>query len=113
MESIRANEGDAAVQRYYWELGRRIHHDRDFMNFELSDVLGSINVSADHHVAFENPDFDEEKLGVIKEEDISCPNFFKLGDKWVLTCISHRLGCRYFIGDFKDCLLYTSDAADE
>ena len=22
--------------------------------------------------------------------------------KWVLTCISHRLGCRYFIGDFKD-----------
>ena len=60
MESIRANEGDDAVQRYYWELGRRIHHDRDFMNFELSDVLGSINVSADHLVAFENPDFDEE-----------------------------------------------------
>ena len=49
-----------------------------------------------------HPDFDEEKLGVNKEEDISCPNFFKLGDKWVLTCISHRLGCRYFIGDFKD-----------
>ena len=60
MESIRANEGDAAVQRYYWELGRRIHHDRDFMNFELSDVLRSINVSADHQVAFENPEFDED-----------------------------------------------------
>ena len=60
MESIRASEGDLAVQRYYWELGRRIHHDRDFMNFELSDVLKSINVSADHHVAFEDPEFDEE-----------------------------------------------------
>ena len=60
MESIRANEGDAAVQRYYWELGRRIHHDRDFMNFELSDVLRSINVNADHQVAFENPEFDED-----------------------------------------------------
>ena len=60
MESIRANEGDAAVQRYYWELGRRIHHDRDFMNFELTDVLRSINVNADHQVAFENPEFDED-----------------------------------------------------
>jgi len=49
-----------------------------------------------------HPDFDEEKLGVKKSEDISCPNMFKLGNKWVLVCISHRLGCRYFIGDFKD-----------
>ena len=49
-----------------------------------------------------HPDFDEKKLGVGRDEDISCPNMFKLGDKWVLLCISHRLGCRYFIGDFKD-----------
>jgi sucrose-6-phosphate hydrolase SacC (GH32 family) len=49
-----------------------------------------------------HPDFDEEKLGVGKDEDISCPNMFKLGRKWVLLCISHNLGCRYFIGDFKD-----------
>ena len=49
-----------------------------------------------------HPDFDEEKLGVSRDEDISCPNMFKLGDKWVLLCISHKLGCRYFIGDFKD-----------
>jgi beta-fructofuranosidase len=49
-----------------------------------------------------HPDFDEEKLGVGRDEDISCPNMFKMGDKWVLLCISHDLGCRYFIGDFKD-----------
>jgi len=49
-----------------------------------------------------HPDFDEEKLGVARDEDISCANIFKLGEKWVLLCISHRLGCRYFIGDFKD-----------
>ena len=49
-----------------------------------------------------HPDFAEAKLGVAKDEDISCPNMFKLGDKWVLLCISHRLGCRYFIGDFQD-----------
>jgi beta-fructofuranosidase len=33
-------------------------------------------------------------------EDISCGNFFKLGDKWMLLCISHPLGCRYYIGDW-------------
>jgi sucrose-6-phosphate hydrolase SacC (GH32 family) len=33
-------------------------------------------------------------------EDISCGNFFKLGDKWMLLCISHALGCRYYLGDW-------------
>jgi sucrose-6-phosphate hydrolase SacC (GH32 family) len=33
-------------------------------------------------------------------EDISCGNFFKLGDKWMMLCISHPLGCRYYIGDW-------------
>lgn len=35
-------------------------------------------------------------------EDISCPNFFKLGDQWMLLCISHPLGCRYYLGDWDD-----------
>jgi beta-fructofuranosidase len=33
-------------------------------------------------------------------EDISCPNFFPLGNKWMLLCISHSLGCRYYLGDW-------------
>lgn len=33
-------------------------------------------------------------------EDISCPNFFPIGNKWMLLCISHPLGCRYYIGDW-------------
>ena len=41
-------------------------------------------------------------LGVPKGEDISCANMFKIGRKWMLLCISHRLGCRYYLGDFKD-----------
>jgi len=41
-------------------------------------------------------------LGVKKGEDISCANMFKIGNKWMLLCISHRLGCRYYLGDFKD-----------
>ena len=31
-------------------------------------------------------------------EDVSCPDFFKLDDKWVLLCISHSRGARYYIG---------------
>ncbi len=33
-------------------------------------------------------------------EDISCPNFFPIGNKWMLLCISHPVGCRYYIGDW-------------
>lgn len=33
-------------------------------------------------------------------EDISCPNFFKIRNKWMLLCISHPFGCRYYIGDW-------------
>lgn len=33
-------------------------------------------------------------------EDVSCPNFFQLGNKWMLLCISHPLGCRYYLGDW-------------
>jgi beta-fructofuranosidase len=42
------------------------------------------------------------KLGVDRGEDVSCPNMFKLGDKWMLLCISHGLGARYYLGDFRD-----------
>ena len=27
---------------------------------------------------------------------------FKIGDKWMLLCISHSMGCRYYLGDFED-----------
>jgi len=40
--------------------------------------------------------------GVSINEDVSCPDFFKLGDKYMLLCISHRLGCRYYIGEWKN-----------
>ncbi len=33
-------------------------------------------------------------------EDISCANFFPLGSKWMLLCISHSMGCRYYLGDW-------------
>ncbi len=40
--------------------------------------------------------------GIRKKEDVSCADMFKLGGKDVLLCISHRLGCRYYIGEWKN-----------
>ena len=48
-----------------------------------------------------HPDF-PANLGVAKGEDVSCANMFPIGDKWMLLCISHALGCRYYLGDFND-----------
>jgi len=41
-----------------------------------------------------------EPPGVVIGEDISCPNFFRIGDKWMMLCISHPWGCRYYLGDW-------------
>jgi beta-fructofuranosidase len=40
--------------------------------------------------------------GIDIQEDISCPDFFPMGDKWVMVCISHRLGARYYVGTWKN-----------
>ncbi len=40
--------------------------------------------------------------GVSLNEDVSCPDLFELGGKHVLLCISHRLGCRYYVGEWRD-----------
>ncbi len=39
---------------------------------------------------------------VFGNEDISCPDLFKLGDKHILLCISHVRGARYYIGRFEN-----------
>lgn len=40
--------------------------------------------------------------GVSLDEDVSCADLFRLGNKDVLLCISHRMGCRYYIGEWKN-----------
>ena len=35
-------------------------------------------------------------------DDLSCPSFFPIGNKWMMLCISHNKGCRYYLGDWKD-----------
>jgi len=40
--------------------------------------------------------------GISINEDVSCADFFKIGDKRMLLCISHRLGARYYLGTWKN-----------
>lgn len=47
-------------------------------------------------------DTDFAALGVQPNEDVSCANMFQISNRWMLLCISHELGCRYYLGDFKD-----------
>ncbi len=46
------------------------------------------------------PFFTHEMADVYVTEDLSCPDFFKLGDKHVLLGISHIRGARYYVGSF-------------
>ncbi|MBT3273098.1 MAG: glycoside hydrolase family 32 protein, partial [Spirochaetales bacterium] len=41
-----------------------------------------------------------EMPDVAAGEDLSCANMFQIGDKWMLLCISHFMGCRYYLGDW-------------
>lgn len=35
-------------------------------------------------------------------EDCACPDFFKLGNRWMLACISHARGARYYLGRYEN-----------
>ena len=37
---------------------------------------------------------------VSRGEDLSCANMFPIGNKWMILCISHSMGCRYYLGEW-------------
>jgi beta-fructofuranosidase len=86
------------------------HHDRwDPDCFIIGDHYYSISSGREQKLFRSSDLYDWQYVGnflanetadVVYGEDISCPNFFKLGGKWILLCISHSFGCRYYIGDW-------------
>jgi hypothetical protein len=59
MESVRAEHGDDAVFPLYWELGKRIHHDKD-RAFDPAAALAATGFDSSHVAAFDDPDWDGE-----------------------------------------------------
>jgi Mycothiol-dependent nitroreductase Rv2466c len=62
MESVRAGattpeEGNEAVFKLYWELGSRIHHDRD-RDFTAADALEAVGLDVSHASAFDDESWD-------------------------------------------------------
>lgn len=49
--------------------------------------------------------------GIALDEDVSCADLFKLSNKDILMCISHKIGCRYYIGEWKDEQFYPESHA--
>lgn len=49
--------------------------------------------------------------GVSLDEDISCADLFRLGNRDVLLCISHQIGCRYYLGEWKNEQFYPESHA--
>lgn len=58
MESIRSTEGDDAVGPYYWELGRRIHHDRE-LGVTAAEALAATGLDPAHADAYDDESWDE------------------------------------------------------
>ncbi len=59
VESVRADLGDAAVFPLYWELGRRIHHNKD-RSFDPAEALKAAGLDVSHAGAFGDEAWDAE-----------------------------------------------------
>ncbi|MFZ2654565.1 MAG: glycoside hydrolase family 32 protein [Victivallales bacterium] len=68
-----------------------------------SGKVASLYNSTDDTLAkwnLQGPLMSREMPDVFPDEDVSCPDLFKLGGKHILLCISHIRGARYYVGHF-------------
>ena len=61
LESVRAAEGNAAVESLYIEYGRRIHHDGQ-NEWPVADALEAVGLPVSHAAAFDDDSWDAEVL---------------------------------------------------
>lgn len=58
MESVRTTDGNEGVFKLYWELGARIHHDKDH-TFSAADALATVGLDTSHAAAFDDESWDD------------------------------------------------------
>lgn len=94
-------DGSRFESRSYW--------DPDL--FVIGDTYYSISGGAETPLfksrdlktwTYVGPFLSHEPDDVAHGEDVSCANFFPIGNsgKWMLLCISHSHGCRYYLGEW-------------
>ncbi|MGI9606736.1 MAG: disulfide bond formation protein DsbA [Acidimicrobiales bacterium] len=57
MESVKTDGGNDAAFDFYWEAGRRVHHDETWET-SAADILEGAGLSTDHASAFDDESFD-------------------------------------------------------
>ncbi len=57
MESVRTQYGNDGVFRLYWEIGARIHHDRN-RNFTAAEALAAAGLDVGHAAAYDDESWD-------------------------------------------------------
>ena len=63
LEAVRAaadspDAGNDDVLKLYWELGSRIHHEKD-IDFDISDALSAVGLASSHAAAADDESWDE------------------------------------------------------
>lgn len=72
--------------------GNRLPNGRDTLYYCTSPDLV--------HWEMHHPFFEGDPAWRREDEDCSCPDFFRVGDRYVLMCISHPIGARFYEGTF-------------
>ncbi len=98
--------GDPGFGKYdSWDPHCWLEGDSYFAIFGGNPGTGSPSTlfrgSEIHQLKYVGP-FLKNDIWSQKEEDVSCPDFFPLGNKHVLSCISHMRGARCFIGTWQN-----------
>ena len=83
-------------ETYYVALGGKVLPGKEYDTVFLFKSTDLINW--DYVRPFYEPNADWTG----PEEDCACPDFFRLGDRHMLLCISHPRGCRYYLGRYED-----------
>lgn len=80
--------------RYYAILGGRVKP------YDLRDTTYLFTSKDLAHWEYVRPFYNANPHWTGEEEDCACPDFFKLGDRHVLLCISHPRGARFYLGQY-------------
>jgi sucrose-6-phosphate hydrolase SacC (GH32 family) len=89
-------EGDT----YYVILGGKVLPKREYDTVFLFKSKNLVNWEYVHPFYQPNPAWTGP------EEDCACPDFFRLGNRHILLCISHPRGARYYSGRYENETFY-------
>ena len=103
-------EGDDGYGKYHvWDTCGWLHEDTYYSicgnhPFELPKSDGDVAYlfRSDDLVDWEyvHPFYQSDRRWTEENEDCSCPDFFPIGDKYMLMFISHTHGTQYYLGSY-------------